>query len=80
LSPAGRENCIFGAVDATLDWRADAAGNRVNFTFEGFDEGDDVSGRGWAGLGGGKMTGRICFHQGEESGFKARKGGRSRRS
>jgi hypothetical protein len=75
----GRGELHFVAVDLTLDWRAAVAGNRVDFTFEGFDEGDEVSGRGWAEIIGGKLTGRIAFHEGEESGFVARTAGRVRR-
>jgi hypothetical protein len=45
----------------------------VDFTFEGFDEGDEVTGRGWAELNGGKLTGRIAFQQEDESGFVAKK-------
>jgi hypothetical protein len=69
----GRGELHFGAVNVTLDWRADAKENRVDFSFEGFDEGDEVSGRGWAELNGGKLTGRIAFHHGDESGFVAQK-------
>ena len=75
----GRGELHFGAVDVSLDWRAEASGSRVDFTFEGFDEGDEVSGRGWAELDGDKLTGRIAFHQGEESGFVARRAGKAGR-
>jgi hypothetical protein len=51
----------------------------VDFAFEGFDEGDEVSGNGWAELSGGKLTGRIAFHLGDESGFVAEKAGKARR-
>jgi hypothetical protein len=37
---------------------------RLEFSWEGFDEGDSVSGRGWAVLNGDKLTGRIYFHIG----------------
>jgi hypothetical protein len=60
-------------VDVTLDWRIDAAGSQVECSFEGFDEGDGVSGSGWAELGGGKLAGRIAFHLGKDSRFLARK-------
>ncbi len=43
----------------------------VEFTFVGFDEGDEVTGRGWARRQGARLTGRIVFHQGDESGFAA---------
>jgi len=63
----------FGCVDASLDWRYDESINRVDFTFEGSDEGDQVSGRGWAKIDGKQMVGQIVFHLGDESGFKAKK-------
>jgi hypothetical protein len=73
----GRGELHFGAADVTLDWQVDATGNRVDFAFEGFDEGDEVSGKGWAELNGRKLTGRIAFHSGDESGFVARKAGKA---
>jgi hypothetical protein len=73
----GRGEMHFGAVNLTLDWRRNTKGNRLDFTFDGFDEGDEVSGRGWAELDGGKLTGRIAFHLGDESGFEAQKASKS---
>lgn len=61
----------FGCVEAELDWRVEADTRRVEFTFAGFDEGDEVTGRGWAVEQGNRLTGRIVFHQGDESGFTA---------
>jgi hypothetical protein len=75
----GRGELHFGAVDVSLDWRVDATGNRVDFSFEGFDEGDEVSGTGWAELSGGKLTGRIAFDLGDDSGFVAEKASKARR-
>jgi len=75
----GRGEFHFGAVDATLDWKPEAAGNRLEFSFEGFDEGDEISGTGWAEVDGGKLTGRIAFESGDESGFAAKKEGSARR-
>lgn len=75
----GRGELHFGAVDVTLDWQVDATGNRVEFAFEGFDEGDEVSGKGWAELNGSKLTGRIAFHLGDESGFVAQKSDKAKR-
>ena len=63
----------FGCVEAELDWRIEADNGRCEFTFAGFDEGDEVSGRGWAKAEGTRLTGRIVFHQGDESGFGATK-------
>ena len=75
----GRGELHFGAVDVSLDWRVDATGNRADFAFEGFDEGDEVSGSGLAELSGEKLTGRIAFDLGDESGFVAEKAGKARR-
>jgi hypothetical protein len=75
---AGRRGHFhFGAVDLDLDWRLGVTPDRAEFTFEGFDEGDEVSGRGWAEVQAGKLKGRIVFHQGEESGFVARNVGKA---
>ena len=63
----------FGCVEAELDWRADDDADRIAFTFAGFDEGDEISGRGWAKAEGTTLTGRIVIHQGDESGFQATK-------
>jgi hypothetical protein len=79
FTPDGRGELHFGAVDVSLNWRVDATGNRVDFGFEGFDEGDEVSGTGWAELNGGKLTGRIAFDLGDESGFVAEKAGKAGR-
>jgi len=63
----------FDAVEADLDCRVeDVAGiGRLEFTMQGFDEGDPISGRGWVTVSGSEMTGRIFIHHGDESGFKA---------
>ena len=44
----------------------------VDFTWDGNDEGDPASGRGWVNLRkDDSLTGHIYFHQGDGSGFKA---------
>ena len=65
----------FGAVEATLDCKTDRIGEaeRLEFTFEGSDEGDPCSGRGWMKIKGSEMNGRIYFHLGDDSGFTALK-------
>ena len=45
----------------------------VEFTWEGIDEGDPISGRGWAQLDGDSLTGRIFVHRGDDFGFTARR-------
>jgi hypothetical protein len=64
----------FVAVQGQLDWRTSAQGqgDRVEFTWEGDDEGDRVSGRGWAQVDeDGSLRGHIYFHLGDDSGFRA---------
>jgi hypothetical protein len=65
----------FGAVACDLDCRIGKAGDqeRIEFSFVGMDEGDEISGRGWAVLQGAGLRGRIYFHDGDESGFIAAK-------
>jgi hypothetical protein len=44
----------------------------VEFTWEGTDDGDPVTGRGWAVLADDdSLDGRIFFHLGDDSGFQA---------
>lgn len=64
----------FIAVDASLDYRASEqdGSSRVEFTWEGFDDGASVSGRGRAAIGDdGTLRGRIYFHMGDDSSFSA---------
>lgn len=64
----------FVAVQGQLDWRTSAQGqaDRVEFTWEGDDEGDRVSGRGWAQVDeDGSLRGHFYFHLGDDSGFRA---------
>ena len=68
----GGSGCLhFDCVQAFLDWRLDPDTGRFEFSFTGYDDGTDTSGRGWARINGKKMDGRIFFHIGDESGFKA---------
>lgn len=64
----------FVAVEGWMDWRqADRDGRAaVEFSWEGSDDGDRASGRGWAALQeDGSLDGRIYFHLGDDSGFRA---------
>lgn len=64
----------FIAVTGELDCRdADRDGRPgVEFSWLGSDEGDDVSGRGWAALNpDGTLEGHIYFHLGSDSAFRA---------
>ena len=44
----------------------------IEFSWDGNDEGDPASGRGWATLRpGASLEGRIYFHMGDDSSFRA---------
>ena len=60
----------FGALEAQLDWRADES--LIEFTFRGFEEGDEVCGRGKASLGDeGVLRGKLLYFMGDEFRFQA---------
>lgn len=60
----------FGAVSGNMDCKI--ANEQLDFTFEGEDECDSTSGRGYVKLTKeGKLSGQIYFHQGDNSGFTA---------
>jgi hypothetical protein len=65
----------FIAVTGWMDCRNARSGrNGVEFSWEGTDEGDQVSGRGWAAIqDDGSLRGRIYFHLGDDSGFHAKR-------
>jgi hypothetical protein len=72
----GMGQFCFGAIEAEIDCRVERIGEseQIAFSFAGCDEGDDVSGRGWATVEGNKMIGWFGFHGGDDSSFMARKG------
>jgi len=63
----------FIAVQAGLDYRvSEQDPERVEFSWEGFDEDTPVTGRGWALVeDDGTLSGRIYFHMGDDSAFSA---------
>jgi hypothetical protein len=63
----------FIAVEGHIDCRhIEREGPAVEFTWDGNDEGDRVSGGGSAQVEkDGSLRGRIRFHAGDESGFRA---------
>lgn len=82
LKSDGTGTLTFGAIQAEIDSRIENFGStgRLSFSFVGWDEGTDISGRGWAEISGNNMTGWICFHMGDETTFKAhRRGPEARR-
>ncbi len=72
----------FGAVRGWTDYRiADVGGApRVEFSWEGTNDSDPSSGRGWAAIADDQLVGRLFFHNGDDSAFVAeRTGGPTRK-
>lgn len=65
----------FGLVQGDMDCRVENVGGTswIAFSWEGGDEMDAASGRGWAVMEKDGLNGRIFFHEGDESGFWGRK-------
>lgn len=62
-------NFQFGLMQGEMDYRVNA--NRVEFTWGGFDEGDEISGRGFAEIENDELRGHFYIHLGDESPFRA---------
>ncbi len=73
FSPDHTGELGFIVVTGWIDWRrAGADRSGVEFSWEGTDEGDQVSGRGWAERhDDGVLRGHIYFHLGDDSSFRA---------
>jgi hypothetical protein len=66
----------FGLVVGDIDGRIikEAAGEKLNFTWEGSDECDEASGSGWSRLKDeNTLEGNITFHRGDSSMFLAKR-------
>ncbi len=65
----------FGLTSGNIDYRITERGGQpaIEWTWEGMDEMDPCMGRGWAALEGDELHGMIFFHQGDESGFVAKR-------
>ena len=70
---AGRSGSFqFGMVQGQMDCRpADLSGQRIEFTWHGFDEGDELTGRGHAEIVDGELHGHLYIHLGDDSAFRA---------
>ena len=61
---------VHGHMDCSLTTREGEPASE--WTWDGNDEMDPASGRGWATIGpDGSLEGRICFHMGDDSSFRA---------
>jgi hypothetical protein len=67
----------FGLVQGWMDCRVETVDGRerIEFSWEGQDELDPASGRGWAVIENEELRGRIFFHMGDDSGFEAKRSG-----
>jgi hypothetical protein len=66
----------FVAVQGVIDWRETSRDGRsgLEFSWDGFDDSDPASGRGWAVLeDDGSVRGHIYFHLGDDSGFRGKR-------
>jgi hypothetical protein len=74
ITQRGRGSFRFVAVTGFIDARHVPLDGQpaVEFTWDGHDEGDQVSGRGWARLEeDGSLRGHLFIHSGDDSGFVA---------
>lgn len=70
IDATGRGDMAFGALDASLD--VSFTPNGIDFEWNGADEGDQISGDGWADLrDDGCLEGDIAYHNGDEATFIA---------
>ena len=65
----------FGLVQGQIDYRVEKMGEieRLEFSWEGQDENDATSDRGWALIKNDHLEGRFYFHLGDDSWFKAKR-------
>lgn len=73
FSKDGTGHFRFGLVRGEMDCRTENASGkvRVEFSWEGNDELDPALGRGWAWIENKELLGRIFFHRGDDSAFRA---------
>jgi hypothetical protein len=74
ITTGGGGSLRFIAVEGYIDGRHIERDGRpgVEFTWDGTDEGDHVSGRGWVQLDeDGSLRGHLFIHTGDDSGFRA---------
>ena len=76
LEPKGHGRLGLLAIEANIDYRFVHREGlpAIEFSFEGFDEGDRISGRGWAICEGERLRGRLFFYQSDDSAFTASRG------
>ena len=65
----------FGLVQGQIGYRIDKTAEieRLEFSWQGQDENDEASGRGWVVIEDDHLDGRFYFHMGDDSWFRAKK-------
>ena len=73
FKPNGLGSFQFGYVSGGIDYRDDTreGSPSVEWSWDGNDEMDPASGRGWAVIDGDKIKGVIAIHRGDKSEFEA---------
>ena len=63
------------AIEASIDYEISQRNGQpfVEFSWSGFDEGDPVSGRCWACIDSGLLSGRLLIHEGDKCSFVAKR-------
>jgi hypothetical protein len=72
----GQGDFQFGYVHGFIDYNVEteAGKQRLDFSWEGSNEMDEAAGRGWVRMeDDGTLYGKITFHMGERSWFRAKK-------
>ncbi|MDY6951254.1 MAG: hypothetical protein SWE60_07065 [Thermodesulfobacteriota bacterium] len=71
----GTGHLQFGLVQGEMDCRMEVIDNheRIEFSWDGQEELDSVNGRGWAVIENEELHGRLFFHLGNDSTFRARR-------
>jgi hypothetical protein len=65
-------NFQFGMVQGQMDCKLDEPqSQRIEFTWHGFDEGDELAGRGYAVIVKDELHGHLYIHLGDDSAFRA---------
>lgn len=59
---------VQGQMDCCVDQQRD---QHIEFTWHGFDEGDELTGRGYAEIVNGDLQGHLYIHLGDDSAFRA---------
>jgi hypothetical protein len=75
INKDGTGHFQFGLVQGEMDCHMELVEGRerTEFSWEGQDELDPARGRGWAVIENNELHGRIFFHMGDNSAFRARR-------